>query len=246
MNHEENFEDDDFGDDPFAEFTVPHAVSAPAQSAASTREVNNANGDTDKSPTRNEVAAAALAEILESNTHTWTAQCRALHCAPPFGSFVRAPEDDRREVIYGVVARISTEPIDASRRPFALWTSEDEMPSRHPQIGKLLRTVFEVKSVGWGKDAHIARALPHQPPRLHTFVLPCSSEDVRLFTADVSWTRLLLESGEGDELLVAACREAVRAHNNDMAYKVQLGRALATPLRADYHRLRAILARLDQ
>ena len=42
-----------------------------------------------------------------------------------------------------------------------------------------------------------------------------------------------------------ANREAVRAHDNDMTYKVQLGRALATPLRADYHRLRAILSRLE-
>ncbi len=48
-----------------------------------------------------------------------------------------------------------------------------------------------------------------------------------------------------DELLVAVCREAVRAHGNDTGYRIQLGQALALPLRADYHRLRALLARLE-
>ena len=230
MNHEE-LPDDFDDDDPFAE--PPKARPAAISAAASTRDETKSEDET------------PLAEILESNTQSWTAQCRALHCAPPFGSFVRAPEDDRREVIYGVVSRISTEPIDATRRPLALWTSEDEMPSRHPQIGKLLRTVFEVHSIGWGKEGKISRSLPHQPPRLHTFVLPCLPDDVRRFTDEVSWTRLLIESGESDELLVAACREAVRAHHGDMAYKVKLGRELAKPLRADYHRLRDVLARVE-
>ena len=77
-----------------------------------------------------------------------------------------------------------------------------------------------------------------------------SQEDVRRFTMRFDWVRLLMDSSatagaSADELLVAVCREAVRAHENDMTYKVQLGRDLATPLRADYHRLRAILARLE-
>lgn len=237
MNHEE-LPDDFDDDDPFSDAPRAPKMSAASATAASTR-------DETKSAKSEDDAETPLAEILESNTQNWTAQCRALHCAPPFGSFVRAPEDDRREVIYGVVSRIATEPIDATRRPLALWTREDEMPSRHPQIGKLLRTVFEVRSIGWGRDGKISRSLPHQPPRLHTFVLPCLPDDVRRFTDDVSWTRLLLESGEGDELLVAACREAVRAHHGDMAYKVKLGRELAKPLRADYHRLRDVLSRVE-
>jgi hypothetical protein len=193
------------------------------------------------------------AEILESSTVGWVAQCRELHCAPPFGSFVRAPEDDRRIVIYGVVSHIETLPFDAGRRPLALWTREEEMDSRHPQIGKLLRTVFHARCIGWSQSAgaggDIVQSLPPQPPRLHSFTLPCSTDDVRRFTRDTNFVRLLFDSGTGtdastDELLVAVCREAIRAHGGDTEYAVRLGQALAVPLRADYHRLRALLARL--
>ncbi|HEX8236997.1 MAG TPA: hypothetical protein VF600_13650 [Abditibacteriaceae bacterium] len=192
----------------------------------------------------------AIAEILESSTTGWTAQCRELHCAPAFGSFVRAPEDERRAVVYGVVSHIETVPFDASRRPSALWTSEDEMDARHPQIGKLLRTTFAARSIGWSEGGTIIYSLPQQPPRLHSFTNVCSFEDVRRFTERFEWVRLLMDSsatpGAGaDELLVAVCREAVRAHENDSKYKIKLGQTLAVPLRADYHRLRAILSRLE-
>lgn len=208
------------------------------------------------------------AEILESSTTGWVAQCRELHCAPPFGSFVRAPDtvpaDSSRAVIYGVVSHIETLPFDAARRPLALWTREDEMDARHPQIGKLLRTVFHARCIGWSENpggesaggeaanraASIIQSLPPQPPRLHSFTLPCPPDDVRRFTARLDWVRLLMDGGasangaSADELLLAACREAIEAHNGDTDYRIKLGQALALPLRADYHRLRALLARL--
>lgn len=203
---------------------------------------------------------APAAEILESSTTGWLSQCRTLHEAPAFGSFVRAPEDERRAIIYGVVSHIETVPFDASRRPSALWTSEDDMDARHPQIGKLLRTTFQSRCIGWSEksDLHTAsesaiiHAVPPQPPRLHSFCNPCTQEEVRRFTQKTDWLRLLTEGAGGyemggasvDELLVACCREAIRAHNHDRAYAVKLGQALSLPLRADYHRLRALLARL--
>jgi hypothetical protein len=83
--------------------------------------------------------------------------------------FVRArTEDERRAVVYGVVSHIETVPFDASRRPSALWTSEDEMDARHPQIGKLLRTTFAARSIGWSESGPIIYSLPQQPPRLHS------------------------------------------------------------------------------
>ncbi len=204
---------------------------------------------------------APSAEILESSTTGWLAQCRTLHEAPAFGSFVRAPEDERRAIIYGVVSHIETVPFDASRRPSALWTREDDMDARHPQIGKLLRTTFSSRCIGWSEkyqsgsevsNSAIIHAVPPQPPRLHSFCNPCTSDEVRRFTAKTDWLRLLTEGAGGydikgasvDELLVACCREAIAAHDNDRAYAVRLGQALALPLRADYHRLRALLSRL--
>lgn len=191
-----------------------------------------------------------LAEILESSTVSWLAQCRELHCAPAFGSFVRAPEDERRAIIYGVVSHIETVPFDASRRPLALWTSEDELPQKHPQIGKLLRTTFTARCVGWSQNGHFVCALPQQPPRLHSFVLPCDDQEVRNFTQSMDWIRPLLENSSpggasSDELLIAACREAVRVNNNHRQYAVKLGQELALLLRADYLRLRAVLSRIS-
>lgn len=192
----------------------------------------------------------ATAEVLESSTASWTAQCRELHCAPPFGAFVRAPDetaDSGRAVIYGVVAHIATEPFDASRRPIALWTREADMASRHPQIGKLLRTVFEVRCIGWRDGEIIRTSLPPQPPRLHSFVLPCSTAEVRQITERTGFVRLLLDNlVPNDELLVAACRDAAAAHNHDEAFLLRLGQELVPPLRGDYHRLRALLSRIAE
>jgi len=190
------------------------------------------------------------AEILESSTLGWTAQCRELHCAPAFGSFVRAPEDERRAVIYGVVSHIETLPFDAARRPLALWTSEDDMDARHPQISRLLRTTFQVQSIGWSENGVFVCALPLLPPRLHSFTQRATDDDVRRFTEKTDWIRLLMDGGAAsgatsDELLVAVCRAAIEAHGDERAYKIRLGQALALLLRADYHRLRAILSRLE-
>ncbi len=196
------------------------------------------------------------AEVLESRTTGWVAQCRELHCAPPFGSFVRAPnatpDDAAREVIYGVVSHIETLPFEANRRPLALWTQENEMDARHPQIGKLLRTTFQVNCVGWtrGESATVHQSSPPQPPRLHSFVIACGDEDVRRFTQKHDWVRLLFDSAgapgsaSADELLVVACNQAIRAHERDIEYSIALGKTLALLLRADYLRLRAILSRI--
>lgn len=201
-------------------------------------------------------ALSPFAEVLESNTVGWTAQCRDLHCAPELGSFVRAHDDidtgDGRAVIYGVVSHIATEPFDTGRRPLALWTPEDEMAAKHPQIGKLLRTIFRARAVGWkpgGDSRAISQSLPPQPPRLHSFTQPCTPEEVRRFASRTDFVRLLLDGANGepgsDELLIAVCRQAVRAHEGETAYKIRLGQALSILLRADYHRLRAILSRID-
>jgi hypothetical protein len=194
--------------------------------------------------------AQSQAEVLESSTAGWTAQCRDLHCAPPFGAFVRAPDatgDSQRPVIYGVVSQIATEPFDASRRPLALWTREDDMPARHPQIGKLLRTVFESRCVGWSNGTTFKTSLPPHPPRLHTFVLECTPDEVRDITARTGFVRLLLDNlVPNDELLIAACRNAAAAHNSDSDYLLRLGQELVAPLRGDYHRLRALLNRIEE
>ena len=198
---------------------------------------------------------SAAAEVLESRTTGWLAQCRELHCAPPFGSWVRAPEDaiataSGREVIYGVVSKIETAPFDLNRRPAALWTSEDEMSQRHPQIGKLLRTTFEVQCIGWSEiEANkysIYQSLPPQPPRLHSFVLRCDAADIRRFTKEHDWIRLLLNGAteNADELIIAVARNAIRAHNSDIEYSIALGKTLALLLQDDYLRLRAILGRI--
>ncbi len=201
-------------------------------------------------------APCSDAEVLESRTTGWVAQCRELHCAPPFGSFVRTPnalpDDAAREVIYGVVSHIETLPFEANRRPLALWTSESDMDARHPQIGKLLRTTFEVRCVGWtrGENQIIHQSLPPQPPRLHSFVVRCERNDIESFTQKHDWIRLLFDSGTTpggascDEILVVACSEAIAAHDGNIEYSIGVGKTLALLLRADYMRLRAFLSRI--
>jgi hypothetical protein len=79
-------------------------------------------------------------------------------------------------------------------------------------------------------------------------VRPCSDDEVRALTEDLSFLRGVLASAggalggiPGDELAAACLREARRAQRDDHSFMVRAGRTLAGILADDYERLQAIL-----
>ena len=153
--------------------------------------------------------------------------------------------------VYALVYGANTASLEPNRRPSALgFEDEDEMRKRQPQIFELLRTEFSGLLVAYseGGDKPLRRHLPPLPPRIHSRVYPCTPDETRLLTEDLSFLRsLLLPSGgalagvPSDELAAACLRQARESYPDDQAFLLRAGQTLAKFLANDYERLQAIL-----
>lgn len=193
-----------------------------------------------------EVSEDWIAEVVESGTTGFVAECRRLNEAPPFGAVVRVPSADL--TIFGLVIHVATRSLEPNRRPTAYGKTEAELQAEHPQIFELLKTEIEAMLLGYADGPRLYPLLPPQPPRIHSFVYGCSLEEVEAFTASLDFLRLIFSSGRTntDELLIAAARTAVAAHADDPGYRIRLGQELARLLKDDYDRLSAMLRRIIQ
>lgn len=166
---------------------------------------------------------------------------------PNLGSLVwaRLPEGGR---VFAVVSFGTTTGLDTGRRPIVRSQADvidDRVYLEHPQLARVLRTVFEALLVGWEDAAgRLFRHVPPQPPPLHFAVFPASPEETARFSEDMRYFRLLLGvSGPvpGEQVLAAHVREVYRARGEDDAWREQAARYIAQLLKRDYERLRATL-----
>ena len=183
-----------------------------------------------------------VGEVVEANSTSFAAQCYRLYDAPPLGSFVRAGDP----AVHGVVYRITTEPLDATRPVLARGetaATEEEIFRNNPQLERLLTSRFEVVIVGHqDQDAQVP-VLPPLPPRVHAFVHTCSSEEVMRLAGHVGWIRLLLSSGipVADQVVGACLRESAASYDDSQAFLLRACKELAGELAGDLPRLNAIL-----
>jgi hypothetical protein len=189
-----------------------------------------------------------VAEVIESSTTEFTAECRELNGSPPFGALVRVCSSPWW--IYGVVHHISTQSIEPYRRPMAFGKTEEELRQEQPQIYALLRTHFKALVVGYASEEQpnlIVQAIPPVPARLHTFVYACTTEEVAGFSEDLAFLRIVVNATRGlsDELLVAVCRHILLACDYRRDQLVRVGKELCRLLRDDYLRLTHLLRRIE-
>ena len=183
-----------------------------------------------------------VGEVVEANSTSFAAQCYRLYDAPALGSFVRAGDP----AVHGVVYRVTTEPLDATRPVLARGesaASEEEIFRNNPQLERLLTSRFEVLIVGHQDQDVSVPVLPPLPPRVHAFVHICSSEDAMRLAGQTGWIRSLLSSGipVADQVVGACLREASSAHEDGPAFLMRACKDLAGELAGDLPRLNAIL-----
>jgi len=186
-----------------------------------------------------------VGEVVESTSTSFVAQCYQLEGAPALGGLVRTDSPD----IYGVVGRVTTEPLDSARPVLARGEnadSEEDVIRDNPQLARLLTSRFEVFIAGHVEDGVIRQYLPPRPPRVHSFVYSCSSQEVSLFTARLDLLRLLLNSGapHADEIIGACIRQAASCHGQPADFLAHACRTLAVELSGDVARLSSILRRV--
>ncbi|MDA1189234.1 MAG: hypothetical protein O2854_06100 [Chloroflexi bacterium] len=190
-----------------------------------------------------------LGQVVVASTTGFTAHCHELYQAPPLGSLVRCGRDDG--VVYGVVAGITTESLDPSRRPMARDAkaeSEDEVYANHPQLTRLLATRFETLSVGYRDDVGLHRYLAPLPPSIYSFVHLCSDGETREFTESLESLSVLLNAPNApqDDVAAAFLRLASTTHSDPRAFLVRAGKELAVQLIGQSQRLNGILRRLSR
>ena len=194
-----------------------------------------------------------IAEVVETSTTGFLAQCLepdALSFAqmPPFGSWVRATDEDSGNTIYGVVYHATTSPLDSVHRATALGLSLAELREQQPQIFTMLKTEFRVAIVGFqpAGEAMIYQHLPPRPPQVHQAVYQCDAEAIITFTEQLDFLRTLMDmsSAPVDGLIAAVIRTVYQLRQLDRDWLVQAGRALNVLLKDDYDRLRIILSQI--
>ncbi len=216
-----------------------------------------------------------IAEVIETSTTEFLAQCLepedlSFPAMPPFGSWVKAYDEESANQIYGVVYHATTSPMDSVHRARALGMSLDELREQQPQIFAMLKTEFSVAIVGFvpmqagrkngrvsGSNGstngngmvlsdRIYQHLPPRPPQVHQAVYRCDIPEVVSFTEELDWLRTLLQvSGVPTESLVAAAiREIYNLRDLDRDWLVRAGRMVSVLLKDDYDRLRMILSQI--
>ena len=192
--------------------------------------------------TTNNQEPKRIAEVVETTSTGFTAQCYELYGAPALGSLVHVGDP----AVYAVVHNVTTAALDLGRRVMArgaLEPSEEAVYHNNPQIARLLATHIEALVVGNGVGAATKHRLPSSPPHIHAFVYYCDSNEIASFTGGLDYLHLLTSASTPaiDEVIAANLRLAAESHTDPDAFNIRAGKALATELAGDIARLNAIL-----
>ena len=202
-----------------------------------------------------------IAEVIETSTTNFLAQCLEpedlnFPVMPPFGSWMKAIDEETGNKIFAVVSYVTTSPVDSIHRARALGLSLDELREQQPQIFAMLKTEFRAAIVGFempptGRNTmatgQIYHYLPPRPPQIHQAVFQCDRAEIMDFTDKPDFLRVLLQvtDAPADALIAATVRDIYRLRKGDRAWLVTVGRNLSLLLKDDYDRLRYILSQIS-
>ena len=198
----------------------------------------------------NQQRGRRIGEIIETTTLDFMAESLTLHQPPPLGDLVKV-NMDRQTYCYGVVCYGTTSSPDAGRRAVrrsAGGVVDEEVYREHPQLERLLQTVFRVQLVAWRDGNQVRQTLPPSPPPLHHTVYECKGEEALRVSDDLAYFRLLINASvqtPSEQVLAAHIRRIYTQRNHDKQWLARAARECATLLRNDHDRLMAILSAID-
>ena len=193
----------------------------------------------------------AVAEVVESSTRAFLAEVYRTAEAPPFGSWVRVAMPGGA-VLFGLVSHVEISPFEPNRRAVAFGKTPEELRREMPQVLELLRTTFRAQVVAHrDTQGALRQTLPPHPAGIHSFVSPCTADDVCALGPPYDFFRTLVQNPDPavpvDDLLVAVLGQVYAAHDGGTsgeAALVEAGRVLGRLLREDHERLNSILRRV--
>lgn len=191
-----------------------------------------------------------IGRILRASTAGFAVGCRVGQLrAPAFGGLVRARPLDEREAIYGLIYDMLIDDDPLVRR---LVLAESPRPSaiQDQRENRILPVEMSVMAVGYEvygerRGSHAAASgrvhhtLPPRPPlNLDPVELVEAPDDVRAFTDDLGYLRLILRAVGTpvpvDQLLVAHIVNVYQIRGNDDAWAMRVIHELIELLRSNY------------
>ena len=193
------------------------------------------------------LALQRIAEIVESSSVGFTANCYQLYESPPLGALVQTFGD---YPTFAIVRGISTSPLDPTRKPVARARDEDSEEAvymNNPQLSSLLRTDFEATIIGHEFDGLLRKYLPPHPPKIHTFVYRCPEATISSFIENLDFLPILFSKASlvTDEIVGAFLRNAASVHADRQSFILSAGQQLARLFHGDTKRLETLLRSLN-
>ncbi|MFQ5436369.1 MAG: hypothetical protein ACE5FD_16010, partial [Anaerolineae bacterium] len=117
---------------------------------------------------------------------------------PAFGSLVKAQPVDTREAIYGLIYDMHIDDDPLVRRLVLAETPKESLIQDQRQ-NRMLPVEMSVLAVGYRQNGQIRHSLPPRPPlNLDPVTLCADAEEVRQFTENLGYLRLILRAAEGN------------------------------------------------
>lgn len=189
-----------------------------------------------------------VGRVLRAETRGFAIGCRVMQPdIPAFGSFVQVEGQTSGEIIYGLIYDVRVED-DPFVRQFIGADVPEEVVRDQREIRQIPIEV-SVLTVGCSDGETIRHCLPAQPPVTLDWLYQCTTEEIRSFTEQFDYFRLVLDAREapGDELLAASLRIAAEARSpgEQEVFLVEAGREIVRLLAGYPTRLEGLLRRLS-
>lgn len=183
-----------------------------------------------------------IGRVLRASTVGFAVGCRVSQLqVPAFGSLVKAQPVDAREAIYGLIYDMLIDDDPLVRR---LVLAENPNPAiiNDQRQNRMLPVEMSVLAVGYRVNGQIKHGLPPRPPlNLDPVALCADAEEVRQFTNNLGYLRLILRAAEGnvpvDQLLVAHITSVYHIRGRDTTWALGVIQELIELLRSNYDTL---------
>lgn len=167
---------------------------------------------------------------------------------PTFGGLCRAPAQEGRTQVVGLIYQISIEDDDLARQ-MAVAEAPQAEARLDQQFVRPIPIEILALSVGYFEGERIVYDLPPQPPVTLADIHSLSADEVRRFTASLDFLPLVLAAPQipTDSLLAAAFRQAAlaRPEPERRGFLLHAGRACARLLAGDLARLQNLVRSLQ-
>ncbi|GIK41514.1 MAG: hypothetical protein BroJett011_53470 [Chloroflexota bacterium] len=186
--------------------------------------------------------------VLRASTVGFAVGCRVLQPSTPhFGDLVKVSLPDGMN-IFGLIYDVQVRDDPAVRQLILAGELEPEAILDQRE-NRLVPIELSVLIVGYQREGQsLEQGLPPQPPISLDSLTLCDDADIRIFTGQLDYLRLVLNALQipSDELLIANLRRAaaIRSPETRRQFLLEAGRELARLLSFDLVRLEGILRRI--